>query len=386
LNPKKWETLVSETFRFLGFEIDTNQMTVSWPLDKRQALYDLLQEIRSRTGSKKFVKPREMAKLTGILRSASSVSPWGTFLSFNLQNALTQASKHAFSSERAWWNRGKIRISAVATATINQLMETLLADVHRNLWTRPIALILQRDHSHRVYSDASYLGIGGWSPCFRFVWRITRADLERLGFRLQDTNSYKTTMYVDQDGTTSMSPLHINPLEFIAALVNLWLSLRFIVRLGPRVGGYILGLFSDNTTALAWMSLASRTPDPLLQGLARLGSALLVHANRLLTKVDPVHIAGVQNREADALSRPMEKAATQELESLTSVFNECSRLQTCQVYLLPSPLLRTIASICSGQPIEGTYDELTTNLLTLEERGSPLGADLSGLQSTIYDP
>ena len=108
--------------------------------------------------------------------------------------------------------------------------------------------------------------------------------------------------------------------------------------MGIRAGGYILGLYSDNTTALSWMLVASRTKNPLLQGLARLGSALLVRAAALLTKVVPLHIPGVQNIEADALSHPVTKASPS-LESLESVILRHSQLRTCHVCLLPFELL-----------------------------------------------
>ncbi|CAJ1934082.1 unnamed protein product [Cylindrotheca closterium] len=39
LQDAKWNSLVSETFMFLGFRVDTHHMTVSWPLEKRQALH-----------------------------------------------------------------------------------------------------------------------------------------------------------------------------------------------------------------------------------------------------------------------------------------------------------------------------------------------------------
>eukprot|EP00980_Cylindrotheca_fusiformis_P025912 scaffold14883_cov88-Cylindrotheca_fusiformis.AAC.1 len=67
------------------------------------------------------------------------------------------------------------------------------------------------------------------------------------------------------------------------------------------------------------MSFTSRTPDPLLQGLARLGSALLVRATALLTKVLPSHIAGQLNVEADALSRPWTNNHTGSQSSLGQI-------------------------------------------------------------------
>ncbi|CAJ1953853.1 unnamed protein product [Cylindrotheca closterium] len=90
LQATKWEPEVTETFLLLGFRINTHDMTVSWPLYKREDLHSQLVDILKRCPC--CVSPREMAKIVGIVRSASEIAPWGNFLSFNLQNALTQPS------------------------------------------------------------------------------------------------------------------------------------------------------------------------------------------------------------------------------------------------------------------------------------------------------
>lgn len=113
------------------------------------------------------------------------------------------------------------------------------------------------------------------------------------------------------------------------------------------------------------MSVAARTPNPLLQGLARLGSAFLVACARLLTKVDPLHIPGEKNGEADALSRPQHKGS-RKIPSLQSVITQWCQLRTCRICLLPSELLHTIARVTSSAKIEEQYDEITTQLLTLK--------------------
>jgi hypothetical protein len=381
LQHEKWENDVSEEFLFLGFLINTRAMTVSWPFFKRQRLFDELKLILQRP-TRLYVTPKEMARIVGVVRSASDVAPWGTFLSFNLENALQKAAATGDSTKKQWWKRTTIYLSPVAVATIKQIMETLLVPENDPLWTRPIYLQLDRDLTHQVISDASYAGLGGWSPDFKFLWRITREDLVTHGFRMKSlgSNSQEPT-------EPSTEGLHINPLEFIAALLNLWLALRLIMILGPREGGYVLGLLSDNTSALSWMSVASRTPDPLMQGLARLGSALLVRSAALLTKVVPSHIAGKLNTEADALSRPVDSNGPhrcQQIPSLGSVIEECSRLRTCQVCLLPSALLRKIASVTSCLQNEATYEQITTSLLKLELNFLPLGVVPANLTSTIY--
>jgi hypothetical protein len=72
-----------------------------------------------------FISPKEMAHIVGVVCLESTVALWGTFLSFNLQNALYAASRNAFSSTRA-----RIYLSPISIATIHQLMETLLTPYH----------------------------------------------------------------------------------------------------------------------------------------------------------------------------------------------------------------------------------------------------------------
>jgi hypothetical protein len=371
LQHKKLANTVSEEFLFLGFHINsTRAMTVSWPFFKRQRLFDELDTILKRP-KPVHVTPKEMARIVGVVRSASEVAPWGTFLSFNLENALQKAAAKGDSTNRQWWKRTRIFLSKIAVATMRQIMETLLVPENDPLWTRPIYLQLDRDLTHTVISDASYAGLGGWSPEFKFLWSITCEDLLYYGFQMKplDTNS-------QEPSEPSADGLHINP------------PLRRIVDLGPRDGGYVLGLLSDNTSALAWMSYASRTrPDPLLQGLARLGAALLVRAAAFLTKVVPSHIAGKLNIEAYALSPPVASTGNtqgqQRIPSLDSVIAECPRLRTCRICLLPSALLLRIASVTSSQPNEATFEQITTSLLKLELHFLPIGVVPMTLTSTI---
>eukprot|EP00980_Cylindrotheca_fusiformis_P021623 scaffold8482_cov74-Cylindrotheca_fusiformis.AAC.1 len=374
----KWEEVVTEEFLFLGFLINTRNMTITWPQSKRERLHQELSAIMARDRHRRYVTPKEMGHIIGVVRSASQVAPWGNFLSFNLENALIAAQAHARQRDR-------IFLSKVAIGTIMQLLETLVGPHCDHLWSRSIALYLDRDPTHYVLSDASYLGLGGWSPDFLFLWRLTRDDLVSLGFQMK-----KISHQSGEPATVDAPGLHINPLEFIATIINLWLALKCIQVEGPRVGGHVLGLLSDNTSALSWMSYTSRTRDPLLQGLARIASSLLVRATALLTKVLPSHIPGQDNDEADMLSRPWEALPhrgghwQKGIPSLASVIARCSRLQPCRICLLPSKLLQILASKTSSLRIEGTLERITTELLMLEPRFLPTGALSEVLSDSLH--
>jgi hypothetical protein len=224
-----------------------------------------------------------------------------------------------------------------------------------------------------MLSDASYEGVGGWSPEFEVQWRLTKGDMIELGFDMKISNAMTGEPDPEQQG------LHINPLEFIATIINLWLLLKLIRSLPEKATGYIVDLLSDNTSALSWMKVTATTRDPALQPLARFASALLIQARRHLTRVQPRHIPGPDNIEADALSRYQRGR----LNSWADVTKRCSRLRTCRICLLPRELLLAIADLSSSRPIAGTSEALTTSLLMLDLDFLPSGSNLSDIQSSL---
>jgi hypothetical protein len=88
------------------------------------------------------------------------------------------------------------------------------------------------------------------------MWRLTTEDLRFFGFYVKMANPKSGVQAADQEG------LHINPLEFLAAIVNLWLCLTLVRFLPPCHMGYIIDLFSDNTSALSWMKVTATLRPP----------------------------------------------------------------------------------------------------------------------------
>jgi hypothetical protein len=54
------------------------------------------------------------------------------------------------------------------------------------------------------------------------MWRLTTDDLRFFGFHVKMVNPKSGEPAADQEG------LHINSLEFLAAIINLWLYLALI--------------------------------------------------------------------------------------------------------------------------------------------------------------
>jgi hypothetical protein len=148
-------------------------------------------------------------------------------------------------------------------------------------------------------------------------WRLTKDDLLELGFQLKIVEPLTGEPTPDQVG------FHINPLEFITTIINHWLLLILVKSLPLCDTGYIVDILLDNTSALSWLKLTATTTYTRLQPLACFTSALLIQAPRHLIRVQPCHIKGLLNVEADALSR----FQNGRLRSWADDIKRCSALQ-----------------------------------------------------------
>jgi hypothetical protein len=372
LAPDKWERDIVSIMLYLGFLICSRSMTVTWPWYKRTELYDEIMTCLQ--GRRPSLTPKGVASMIGKLRSAALVAMWGPYLSYGLAQALKLALRSAFSCLRRFWARGKVWITKSMKKDMLCIAELLLEPQFSPVWSQYIGLLIPRDATHRIFSDASYAGIGGWSPDFHIQWRVMRDDLISLGFSMKIIDRYAA-----EPIDAKSQGLHINPLEFLGCIINLWLTIKLIASLPPCLTGYIVDLWSDNTSALSWMRLTASTRDPNIQPLARLTSTFLVIASQHLTRVQPRHIPGKLNIEADYLSR----SENGRIPSWARVISQCSQLRTCQVCLLPRELLSSLAGLISSGLTEGTYVGLATHLLTLDYVTLPVGSMEPGTISSL---
>jgi hypothetical protein len=245
----------------LGLLIDTHSMTVTWPEEKRAAARALLDEWLSNRTSR---SPRDAAQLLGIIRHGAFLSVAGNFLSIRLQWVLSHHASFADlpskgrSRTRRWWSSYKIHIPDSVYNDLRLLRRSLAEPEAVSIWSRPIGLLIDRSPTCVVYSDASYGGIGGWSGSLQFLWRITRSELIQCGFAMREIDASGEALRCEA-GEASGSALHINLLEFVAIIINLWLVLRWIRSVEAPPGGHIVAVLADNTSALSWLRHFSRS-------------------------------------------------------------------------------------------------------------------------------
>lgn len=379
LSTDKWMEVASYAMLYLGFFVDTRRMIMAWPVDKRLQLAGLIDDLVARRPC--LVSPRESSSLLGLIRNAAPVAPLGVYLSLRLQHVLNkeiQSVWHHLGSRpprwwRGWYRRTGMEIPPHSLQDLRLLRLTLDDNPHHPAWCRPIGLLVDREPTHECLSDASYDGLGAWSPLtsFGFMWRLTRSDLLSVGFDM-------TTIDADTgepDG--SNDGLHINILEFIAIIIELWFVLVFLQQRGHRAGGYVIHIRADNTSALSWMRYAARSHRPVVRELSRFFLALIL-ASPVSFKLSGSHIRGMENCGADALSRPSA------YPTWASVIEHHSPLVTCQAYRVPFPLLSTIASIISSAKTGAVYAPPTIELLTLAPTIMSTGSANMAQTSSLY--
>jgi hypothetical protein len=364
LSEEKWLLLASFAMVYLGFYIDTRRLIMAWPVEKREQLAQLIDDILADVSS--LITPKQSSSLLGLIRNAAVVAPLGVYLSLRLQHALNEATRGAWQvlafrtgSFCQWYRLPRIRLTRETVRDLRLLRSKITFQLEDPTWCRPIGLLVGRSPTSLSYSDASYQGLGGWSGIYQFMWRLSRDDLTECGFdmKILEEASMEPIDDADNDG------LHINVLEFVALIINIWFALVSIQRLGNRVGGHVIAILADNTSALSWMRHASRSHRPAVRELSRFVldltlSCLISH------KMSGRHIEGKKNVGADKLSRfddPPEGGG----RTWASVISQHSPLRTCRAYRLPRELLSSLVMILSSAKTGVPYEPPTTRLLTL---------------------
>ena len=189
----------------LGILINTRDMTVSIPPDKRQALWTELQHWHKH---RKQANLRKFAILMGTILHLSTICHWDRYLVSELQQSSTVAlkinknhislstdyikllalireetNKHgdvaspevAFMSNRVSKKIWSCSVPLFFTRELMQdigLLSHIFASPETFFWGMPIGHVIPRDASYSPWGDSSVASGGGFSPCLRFWWFI----------------------------------------------------------------------------------------------------------------------------------------------------------------------------------------------------------------------
>jgi hypothetical protein len=355
----KWAEEISHHALYLGYDVCTRSLTIGWPVPKRKQLLELLLAFLPNAREKHARRhPRAIASVLGLLRNAGFVAPLCLYLSLRLQHwfnsMMSQYSKKIASKH--WWRNGLLKIPSSINADVQLMCQNISLDPDDSNWRRYIGYIVDRSPNCEAIQDAAHEGLGGWSSHFKFMWRITYDEL-----RLPPCSWPMKVFDADLlDAPIDATGLHINILEFLAIILNLWFVLWATRALGAPLGGWILSLRTDNTSALSWLQHSARARNPIVRRLSRFLIQMLLQA-RFPGKISSSHIPGKENDEADCVSRPMSRAPT-----WASVIEQCCRLRSCKAYRPPLPLLCAISTLLSPRRSEVVSATEMTELLSLE--------------------
>ena len=393
INAQKFDAFVSWILKFLGFIINTREMTVTWPADKRQRLANLLATyFLQPLAQRPPLTPKIVSQILGLVRNGALVSPYGVYLSLRLQYALNDAVSAASQKQRhshRWWNAYTILPRMDVYHDAQLLHATLSGPNAENYWTRKIGLLIDRDPTATLIGDACYEGMGAFCAEEKCMWRLSNADLLSKGFDIppdDDTMLARIREAKEKGDTSTVEHLtHNNILEFVTIIIHLWLVIRCCM-LNPNHDSETLHVFhprTDNTSGLSWLTHAARTKRAPVRRLARFCQYLLTTAP-IHIRLQPSHIAGMLNDDADLTSRPKTRAPT-----WASVIEQGSPiLRTCQIYLIPPGLLsliaRTIRSDVNAAELENAMIELWTLVPTTLPSGSLDIPSTSGISTRSH--
>jgi len=166
-------------------------MTLTWPLNKRQCLQQRITTIMEYFHAGGFAPCKLLAQALGLLHNGCFVLPLGSALSLQLQYAVNNKIRAALQGhssphrQRIFWDTAKVRLMPGIVKDLGDLSMLLKVDTqHSWAWCQPISLLIPRPTQFTFLSDASYEGLGGWSPHFNIMWRITKEELWSLGFSM----------------------------------------------------------------------------------------------------------------------------------------------------------------------------------------------------------
>ena len=254
IHPEKSVITPTQKITFLGFVIDSQNMTVSLTPEKRVSLQESCNAVLSR----EKISIRDAAKLAGTMNACSAGLEFGPLMFRSLENEKTAALKHAYGNFEA-----KMELSNDCKQDILLFAEMARCG-HKNILRPPITL--------EIRSDASLKGFGGV---------------------LIDANNKNEIVRTQGQWAGPDTQKHINVLELEAA----FLCLKGFCN---KMENVHVRLLLDSSTGVCYVKNQGGTHSLPCNAVARKIWDFCRERNISLTVS---HIPGVKNDIADAESR-----------------------------------------------------------------------------------
>ncbi len=251
VNFKKSQLVPSQVMEYLGFEIDSSQMTIKAPRYKIKNLLNELKKFRNRPCS----SPRQVASLLGKLNS--------------LADALFPTRVHTWAL-----NNFKVRMLKRKNAwdSMNHAPPEVMSDVQwwiLNLKAMNGISLIHPSPTMTLATDASDFGWGGW-------YQEAGKKIIKFGGFFSEEESHN----------------HINWKELKALLF----SIRI---LGPQASGHVIRHLTDNTVTMFY----SKKLGGRIHSLDKLATEIFELTIRFNCKILSQYLPGVENKVADHESR-----------------------------------------------------------------------------------
>ena len=253
----------------MGWIIQTTMFRVFLPIEK---CLEWTQDINTLI-KKKIVSTKEIESTIGRLNHAGHILPLGRYFLTRLRYRLMMCKKWG-RQKLAKWDCEDLELWIIFLENASQKG----ININNITYTRPTDI---------GTTDACETGMGGY---------------------LEDGRAWRWKIPTNLQGIFT-----INLLEFLAAVVNIWIVIR-----SPTKERKILS-FTDSSSALGWLHHSTFNPitHPIHDNIARHLAKIFIEADSTLYSQ---HVAGKQNFIADSLSRDYHISTVTLTKTFVSLF------------------------------------------------------------------
>jgi hypothetical protein len=310
----------STTKEILGWLVDGANFTIQLMPDKCEKIARLIKKVCKT----KFCAVVKFQEIAGKLQHASFGIPGGKGLFSPIHRAL----------------KNPVKPICITAALRSALLDwrTLVQHLGKN--PTPVQLLVTEYPNYLQYTDACKLGAGG----------VITPGLEAIQFWVWQ---YEWPLDIQRElvaATNKGGKLTINDLE-LAGLVLGWLVLEHVV---ADLTFKHVGMFCDNTSAVAWAYKGSTSTSIAAARLLRLLS--IRQRVRQASSLIPMNIAGKDNAMADIPSRAFKNGEFfHAKENIVSFFNSTFPLPqelSWKEFKVPEKLASRVISCLRGEQLQ----------------------------------